>query len=107
MVEVFDTQSIAFVAPEIIGAWRVAPTAFGPVFGAGLLGGLVGALVFGAAGDRFGRKAVMSCAVLMFAVASVVTPFVQSVPALAVARFVTGIGLGGALPSFISLTSEY
>ena len=56
MMDGFDTQSIAFVAPEIVTAWRIAPSAFGPVFGSGLLGGLIGAILFGGAGDRFGRK---------------------------------------------------
>lgn len=107
MVDGFDTQAIAFVAPEIMAAWGVAPSAFGPVFGAGLLGGLLGALAFGAAGDRFGRKATLSCAVLLFALASLLTPLAHSAVALAAWRCVTGIGLGGALPSFISLTSEY
>ena len=107
MIDGFDTQAIAFVAPQIIGAWHVAPAAFGSVFGAGLLGGLVGALALGAAGDRLGRKATMSSAVLIFAAASLSTPFAQTVGELTALRFVTGIGLGGALPAFISLTSEY
>lgn len=107
MVDGFDTQAIAFVAPEIMSAWGMAPSAFGPVFGAGLLGGLLGALAFGAASDRFGRKAMLSCAVLVFSLASLLTPLAQSTSILATLRLVTGIGLGGALPSFISLTSEY
>ncbi|MFM0643193.1 MFS transporter [Paraburkholderia bryophila] len=107
MVDGFDTQAIAFVAPEIMAAWHVAPSAFGSVFGAGSLGGLLGALTFGAAGDRFGRKATLSCAVLLFAIASLLTPLAHSTAMLAALRCVTGVGLGGALPSFISLTSEY
>ncbi|MCY0857822.1 MFS transporter [Cupriavidus sp. D39] len=107
MIDGFDTQAIAFVAPQIISEWNVEPAAFGRVFGAGLLGGLVGALVLGAAGDRFGRKTTMLCAVLVFAVASLLTPFAESIGELTALRFVTGIGLGGALPAFISLTSEY
>ncbi|WP_172177326.1 MFS transporter [Paraburkholderia elongata] len=107
MIDGFDTQAIAFVAPQIIGTWHVAPATFGRVFGAGLLGGLVGALVLGAAGDRFGRKTTMSGSVLLFAIASLSTPFAQSIGELTALRLVTGVGLGGALPAFVSLTSEY
>lgn len=107
MMDGFDTQSIAFVAPEIINAWGASPSAFGPVFGAGLLGGLFGALLFGAASDRFGRKPTLLFAILVFAAGSLVTPLAASIPHLIAIRFATGIGLGGALPSFISLTSEY
>jgi AAHS family 4-hydroxybenzoate transporter-like MFS transporter len=107
MMDGFDTQSIAFVAPEIAAAWHVAPASFGPVFGIGLFGGLLGAMSFGVASDRFGRKPLLLLAVLIFAGGSLVTPFVDSVGGLIVCRFVTGIGLGGALPSIISITSEY
>jgi AAHS family 4-hydroxybenzoate transporter-like MFS transporter len=107
MLDGFDTQAIAFVAPEIITAWGIAPGAFGPVFAAGLFGGLIGALVFGAAGDRVGRKPALFCSILLLSIASLVTPLVHSLGPLIGLRFIAGIGLGGALPGFISLSSEY
>jgi AAHS family 4-hydroxybenzoate transporter-like MFS transporter len=107
MIDGFDTQSIAFVAPEIARAWHVNAAQFGPVFGAGLFGGLIGAMIFGFAGDRFGRKPTLLCAVLLFAAGSLLTPLADSIPSLFGYRFVTGLGLGGALPGIISITSEY
>ena len=107
MMDGFDTQAIAFVASEIATEWHVAPSAFGPVFGIGLLGSLVGALSFGPAGDRFGRKPVLVLAIVLFSAASLLTPLCSSVGQLIGIRFITGVGLGGALPCFISLTSEY
>ena len=107
MLDGCDTQTIAFVAPAIVKSWHVAPSAFGPVFGAGLLGGLLGAIVFGITGDRIGRKPVLLGTVLLFSIGSLLTPLCHSLPALTAARFVTGLGLGGALPCFVSLTSEY
>jgi AAHS family 4-hydroxybenzoate transporter-like MFS transporter len=107
MMDGFDTQAIAFVAPEIATAWHIEPARFGPVFGAGLLGGLVGAMILGMASDRFGRKPILLSAVALFAAGSLLAPFAATVIQLSAVRFVTGIGLGGALPSFIALTSEY
>ncbi|WP_432258375.1 MFS transporter [Cupriavidus sp. TMH.W2] len=107
MLDGFDTQAIAFVAPAILQEWHVVPSAFGPVFGAGLVGGLIGAIVFGILSDRIGRRKVLLCTVLLFSVGSLLTPLCTSVTMLGGIRLVTGIGLGGALPSFISLTSEY
>jgi MFS transporter, AAHS family, 4-hydroxybenzoate transporter len=107
MIDGFDTQCVAFVAPEIANSWQVEPSKFGPVFGAGLLGGTLGAMLLGLAGDRFGRKPVLVASVALFAICSLVTPLATSVTYLAALRFVTGIGLGGALPTAISLTSEY
>jgi AAHS family 4-hydroxybenzoate transporter-like MFS transporter len=107
MVDGFDTQSIALAAPDIAIAWQVEPAAFGVVFGAGLLGSLLGALGFGALADRFGRKPSLLTAIFIFAIVSLVTPFTTSVLSLTLVRLVTGLGLGGALPAVISITSEY
>jgi AAHS family 4-hydroxybenzoate transporter-like MFS transporter len=107
MLDGFDTQSIAFVVPDIATAWSIEPARFAPVFGAGLFGGLLGAIAFGRAGDRFGRRPTLLLSVLLFAVGSLVTPAAGSLRELSAARLVTGIGLGGALPAAIALTSEY
>ena len=107
LLDGFDTQAIAFVAPSIAAAWNLAPSAFGPVFGAGLLGGLIGAITLGMASDRLGRKPTLVAAVLLFAAGSLTTLLAHSLWQLGVLRFVTGLGLGGALPSFIALSSEY
>jgi MFS transporter, AAHS family, 4-hydroxybenzoate transporter len=107
VVDGFDTQSIALVAPAIAAAWHVAPSRFGIVFGAGMFGSLVGALVFGICGDRFGRRPALMAAVALFSAATSITPFTASVPVLAIVRLITGFGLGGALPGIISVTSEY
>jgi AAHS family 4-hydroxybenzoate transporter-like MFS transporter len=107
MMDGFDTQSVAFVAPEITRIWGVAPSAFGAVFGAGLFGGLIGAMIFGIAGDRLGRKPTLIAGVLIFAVGSLVTSLVDTMGDLIVVRFATGLGLGGSLPSFIALASDY
>ena len=107
MLDGFDTQSIAFVVPDIATAWGIEPARFAPVFGAGLFGGLLGAIAFGRAGDRFGRRPTLLLSVLLFAVGSLVTPAAGSLRELGAARLVTGIGLGGALPAAIALTAEY
>ena len=107
MSDGFDTQSIGLVAPEIASAWRVNPATFGLVFGIGLFGALVGALLFGLSSDRFGRRPNLIAAVSLFAVVTLATPLVTSVDGLLVARFLTGLGLGGALPGIISFTSEF
>ena len=107
MIDGFDTQSIAFVAPSIAAAWQVELSAFGPVFGAGLFGGMIGAMIFGLAGDRFGRKPTLLFTVALFAAGSLITPLVESISQLSAIRFITGVGLGGALPIVISLTAEY
>lgn len=102
-----DTQAIALAAPDIASDWGTSSSDFGFVFGIGLFGGLVGALAFGRTSDRYGRRPNLLAAIAVFSVASLATPLAESLTGLAVIRFLTGIGLGGALPGVISLTSEY
>jgi AAHS family 4-hydroxybenzoate transporter-like MFS transporter len=107
MLDGFDTQAIAFVAPVIAREWGIETSAFGPVFGAGLLGLTLGALVCGPAGDRLGRKSMILIATMVFGMFALATPFANSLNTLMMYRFLTGVGLGGAMPNIIALTSEY
>lgn len=107
LLDGFDTQSVAFVVPLIAKEWELPLSAFGPVFAAGLLGGLIGAVVFGSVADRFGRRITLLVTVALFAAGSLITPLVDSQLELTLIRLLTGLGLGGALPSIISLTAEY
>lgn len=107
VVDGFDTQSVALVAPILMGDWHVGPAAFGVVFGTGLFGSLIGAFVFGMAADRFGRKPMLLTAILLFGAVAAATPLCQTLPQLIAFRLVSGLGLGGALPMIIAITSEF
>jgi AAHS family 4-hydroxybenzoate transporter-like MFS transporter len=107
VVDGYDTQSIAFAAPALAAAWHVQPASFGLVFGIGLFGGLLGAVCTGVVADRIGRKPTLMITILLFGVASLVTPFADSMGTLSAIRFITGLGVGGALPGAIALAAEY
>jgi MFS transporter, AAHS family, 4-hydroxybenzoate transporter len=107
LLDGFDTQSIGFAAPALAGALHLAPGAIGTVFSAGLLGAMLGAAIFGAVCDRFGRKRPLIFATLLFAAFSLATIWVDAAWQLVACRFLAGLGLGGATPSFIALASEF
>ena len=107
LVDGFDTQVIALAAPSIATEWSVAPSAFAGVFASGLVGALFGAVIFGIGADRFGRKPSLIVAILLFGTVSLLTPYCANLRELSLVRLITGIGLGGALPGVIAVTSEF
>src|SRR5665213_2264311 len=63
----FDNAAIGYTAPLIAPQLGVGMPAFGPIFGAGLFGLMLGALISGPLADRFGRKLVILVSTLIFA----------------------------------------
>jgi MFS transporter, AAHS family, 4-hydroxybenzoate transporter len=106
-VDGFDTAAIGFIAPALRTEWGTTPAQLAPLFGAGLFGLMIGAFAFGPVADRLGRRAILALTVLFFGAASLTSAFAPSIGMLILLRFVTGLGLGGALPNTVTLASEY
>ena len=82
-----DVIVIGLVAPSLAAAIGVSVTSFGPVFGIGQAGVLVGVLTFGPLGDRFGRKRLVIGSMLLFATFTLLTIWTTSFDELLVVRF--------------------
>lgn len=107
LLDGFDTQAMGFLVPPIAEELGVPLSAFGPVLSAGLFGLMIGAMSAGPIADRWGRKWTIILSALVFGFFSLVTPQADSVRTLVVLRFLTGLGLGGAMPNVVALASEY
>ncbi|WP_019832854.1 MFS transporter [Sphingomonas sp. PR090111-T3T-6A] len=103
----FDTQAIGPAIPAIASQLGLKPDAMGSVLGASQIGFLIGAFLFGALGDRLGRKKMLLLTTALFALGTLATALSGSLPALLLSRVVTGLGLGGASPNFVSLVGEF
>jgi MFS transporter, AAHS family, 4-hydroxybenzoate transporter len=103
----FDTTAIGFVAPSLAREWGLTKGALGPVFSAGLFGLMIGALALGPLADRIGRRKIIVFSTLAFGIGALATAFVHDVNSLLAIRFLTGLGLGGAMPNTIAMTSEF
>jgi AAHS family 4-hydroxybenzoate transporter-like MFS transporter len=103
----FNAQIMGYVAPALVQQWHMSRSALGPVISAGLFGLMIGALVLGTLGDRIGRKSILLLSTATFGVFSLATSFATSPDQMLALRFLTGLGLGGAMPVAIALVSEY
>jgi MFS transporter, AAHS family, 4-hydroxybenzoate transporter len=103
----FDAQSLGFLASSMAGTFRVPVSSFGPIFGAALFGPIISAMSSGPIADRLGRKWPIVVSTLIFGIFTALTARATSFNELLAFRLLTGLGLGGAMPNVVSLTSEY
>ena len=102
-----DVAIIGFIAPQLKSEWGLGPQDLGPVLSAALIGLALGALVAGPLADRYGRKLVLLGSVLLFGGWTLASAFAADLETLVALRFLTGLGLGAAMPNASTLVSEY
>lgn len=102
-----DVAIMGFLAPAITAEWGLSKTAFGLVMGAAPIGLAVGAIFAGSSSDLIGRRKVLLASVFSFGVLTWLTALATSPTEMAVLRFLTGLGLGAAMPNTTTLLSEY
>jgi MFS transporter, AAHS family, 4-hydroxybenzoate transporter len=103
----FDAQTIGFLAPSVSQSLHIPLNTFGPIFSASLVGLMIAAMATGPIADRWGRKWPVISSTLLFAVFSILTAHVTTFHELLIFRFLTGVGLGGAMPNVVAIASEY
>ena len=103
----FDVLAIAFAAPNLSAALEIPKSELGYVFSAGLFGMMLGALILGPMGDKFGRRYAVIFSVFVFGLCTLLTGFIDNYDDLVLLRFLTGLGLGGAMPNAMALMTEY
>jgi AAHS family 4-hydroxybenzoate transporter-like MFS transporter len=101
----FDAQTIGFLAPSIADNTGIPVS--GSIFSASLIGLMIAAMLSGPIADRWGRKWPIIFSTFALALFSLLTSFSTSFNQLLILRFLTGLGLGGALPNVVALVSEY
>jgi len=106
LCEGFDVQAAGVAATGITRELHCTPADLGLFFLASGVGLLIGSVVGGRIADRRGRRLVLVASITIFGLFSLLTAAMPSLLLLAGGRFLTGLGLGGALPNLIAMAVE-
>jgi MFS family permease len=103
----FDILSITFVAPVLAGEFHVSSSALGLLLSSGLLGLLIGSLVLAAFADVVGRRPIVLISLAIMTSGMLVSAVCHSIVELAVARVVTGVGIGAMVVVINPIAVEF
>ena len=105
VLEGYDLQSAGLAGPGMAAEFALSRWQLGEIFSSSTLGLFVGALAGGRLSDSVGRKTGLVCALVTFGCFSMASALAGDFTMLAMMRFLTGVGLGGALPNLIALVA--
>ncbi|MEN6411546.1 MAG: MFS transporter [Veillonellales bacterium] len=106
LFDAYDMALLSFIMPALSKDLNLSSIQIGLVFSVSFFGMLVGALLGGTVSDYLGRLKVFKYTLLIFALGTAATGFVNSYEALLALRFITGFGLGGEQPVVFTYVSE-
>ena len=92
----FDTAVIAGVTHALREVYSLSPGGLGAMVSVALWGTLLGALVAGIPGDRFGSRDTLRIVGLLYLLGALGCAFSAPLGEFAVARFLTGIAIGAS-----------
>lgn len=107
LLDGYDTAAIGYIAPSLLKEWSLTKPQLGPVLSAALVGLALGSVTIGPLADRLGRKFLLCGAVFLFGLASLISASASSLDALVTWRFLTGLGLGAAMPLAVTMANEF
>lgn len=105
--EGYDLVVYGSVVPVLIKEWSLSPVQAGIISSYGLFGMMFGSIILSSLADRFGRKRLLIVSVIFFSSFTTISGFANGPVLFSWCRFLAGIGFGGALPTVITILSEY
>jgi len=99
--------AISFLLPAAECELELSPARKGWLSAVLFIGMMLGGYVWGSLGDTIGRRAVLINAMVVNAVAGLLSSFSQTFHTFLFLRFVSGVGVGGSIPVVWSYFAEF
>lgn len=103
----YDLLSISYAAPHIRSELQLGSVTMGQIFSVALLGMIAGGMLLGPLADRLGPRGVTTGSLLLAGIATLLLAFADSAGEIMILRFLSGIGLGGAMPGAFALAGDF
>ena len=102
-----DVLIVSFSSSEIIQEWGLSHTQMGYIFSMGLAGMTLGCFALAPQADHFGRRNVFLTAVGLMVIGMFGAGLSDSYSMMLFWRFLTGLGIGGIIPTMTATAAEY
>lgn len=106
MLDAMDVSLYALVLAVLVSAFGMTTKTAGWLGSLTLIASAIGGFLFGVLADRIGRVRALMASILVYALASAACGFTQTIPQLAVFRFILGLGMGGEWTTAAALIAE-
>jgi MFS transporter, AAHS family, 4-hydroxybenzoate transporter len=102
-----DVLVVSFTGSEIVKELGLSDTALGGILSAGVAGMTVGCLFLAPWGDTFGRRKIFIISLILITTGMFGVYFSPIYSLILGSRFITGLGIGGILPTMATAASEF
>lgn len=91
----YDLMLFTFLVSELQSSLNISADMLSLCLGISLFATGLGGIIFGALGDKYGRKRVLQWTILIYSLGTLLCSFSWSFYSLVIFRFITGLGVGG------------
>ena len=91
----YDLFLFTFLVSELQTGLNINAEMLSLCLGISLFATGLGGIIFGALGDKYGRKTVLQWTILVYSIGTLLCAFSWSFYSLVIFRFITGLGVGG------------
>ena len=102
----FDVLTIATTLPLLIHKWGLQPSQIAFLISSGAIGQLIGAFLFPALAERYGRVRVIAATSGIIGLSSIACGLAPTFAVFVLFRLIQGLGLGGELPVAATYVNE-
>jgi MFS family permease len=106
MLDSFDVMLYSIVLVTLMREFGMDKKTAGLLNTLTLIASAIGSVIFGILADRFGRRRMLSASILTYSLFTFACGFTTTITALAVCRFLLGLGMGGEWNTGATLVAE-